>query len=205
MQLDLFSKTSKRVTKLTDKAKAALEDKLDSSFSKKRKNDISDASAAPDNTKKAKPTQPSGSANVTPPSPPMAARRAVVRTEEEEEAMYDNAIVISDDIEEPRALSPEVESAEDELSTRTIQYGKHFVNKSIERLMKEWLSPVYAFFNPMPCIVDVDGRRAHEFKCSARGCTTTIRRFLDKKDARSTGNMRKHVKSCWGQDVLNGF
>lgn len=127
----------------------------------------------------------------------------MVRTEEEEEAMYDNPIIIGDDIEEPRALSPEVESAEDELSTRTIQYGKHFVKKSIERLMKEWLSPVYVFFNPMPCIVDVDGRRAHEFKCSTQGCTTTIRRFLDKKDARSTGNMRKHVKSCWGQDVLN--
>ncbi|KAG1775913.1 hypothetical protein EV702DRAFT_1046562 [Suillus placidus] len=127
MQLDLFSKTSKRVTKLTDKAKAALEDKVDSLVSKKRKNDISDASAAPDNTKKAKPTQPSGSTNnVTPPSLPMTACRAVVCTEEEEAAMYDDAIVIGDDIEEPRALSPEVESAEDELSTRTIQYGKHF-------------------------------------------------------------------------------
>ncbi|KAG2120467.1 uncharacterized protein F5147DRAFT_741496 [Suillus discolor] len=43
---------------------------------------------------------------------------------------------------------------------------------------------------------------AHQFKCCARGCKTTIRRFLDKKDARSTGNMRKHVKSCWGDEVL---
>jgi hypothetical protein len=42
----------------------------------------------------------------------------------------------------------------------------------------------------------------HEFKCLARGCKQTVRRFLDKKDARSTGNMRKHVRSCWGAAVL---
>lgn len=69
--------------------------------------------------------------------------------------------------------------------------------------MKEWVSPVYAFFDPTPRITEVGGRRAHEFKCRAKGCKATIRRFLDKKDARSTGNMRKHVKSCWGEDTLN--
>lgn len=68
--------------------------------------------------------------------------------------------------------------------------------------MKEWISPVYAFFEPTPRIVEINGRRAHEFKCGARGCKTTIRQFLDKKDARSTGNMRKHVKSCWGNAAL---
>ncbi|KAG1740006.1 hypothetical protein EDB19DRAFT_1580796, partial [Suillus lakei] len=26
--------------------------------------------------------------------------------------------------------------------------------------------------------------------------------YLDKKDAKSTGNMRKHVKSCWGEAAL---
>ncbi|KAG1723200.1 hypothetical protein EDD22DRAFT_982946 [Suillus occidentalis] len=59
--------------------------------------------------------------------------------------------------------------------------------------MKEWVSPVYAFFDPTPCITE----------CCAKGCKATIRRFLDKKDVRSTGNMRKHVKSCWGEDALN--
>ncbi|KAG0692625.1 hypothetical protein DFH29DRAFT_817323 [Suillus ampliporus] len=76
------------------------------------------------------------------------------------------------------------------------------VNKNIERLMKEWTSPVYAFFDPTLRIIENDGWWAHEFKCSAQGCKTTIRRYLDKKDARSTGNMRKHVKSCWGDVVL---
>ncbi|KAG0704063.1 hypothetical protein DFH29DRAFT_802380, partial [Suillus ampliporus] len=70
------------------------------------------------------------------------------------------------------------------------------------RLMKDWVSPVYAFFNPKPRIVVISGRHAHEFKCCAKGCKATTRRFLDKKDARSTGNMRKHVKVCWGEDVL---
>lgn len=68
--------------------------------------------------------------------------------------------------------------------------------------MKEWISPIYAFFDPTPAIESIDGRRAHSFKCMGKGCKVTIRRFLDKKDARSTGNMRKHVKSCWGDDVL---
>ncbi|KAG2091017.1 uncharacterized protein F5147DRAFT_748161 [Suillus discolor] len=69
--------------------------------------------------------------------------------------------------------------------------------------MKEWVSPVYAFFDPTPHITEVGGRCAHEFKCRAKGCKATIRRFLDKKDARSTGNMHKHVKSCWVEDTLN--
>jgi hypothetical protein len=69
--------------------------------------------------------------------------------------------------------------------------------------MKEWVSPVYAFFEPTPHVIERDGRRAHEFKCAARGCKATVRRYLDKKDARSTGNMRKHVKSCWGDGVMS--
>jgi hypothetical protein len=48
----------------------------------------------------------------------------------------------------------------------------------------------------------INNRRAHAFRCMAKGCKANIRRFLDKKDARSTGNMRKHVKVCWGDEVL---
>jgi hypothetical protein len=68
--------------------------------------------------------------------------------------------------------------------------------------MKEWTSPVYAFFHPEPKIEIVDKRRSHLFKCQGKGCKTTIRRFLDTKDARSTGNMRKHVRTCWGLAAL---
>jgi hypothetical protein len=68
--------------------------------------------------------------------------------------------------------------------------------------MKQWNSPIYAFFDPTPKVVVIKGRRAHEFKCQAKSCKATVRRFLDKADAHSTGNMRKHVRSCWGADVL---
>jgi hypothetical protein len=29
-----------------------------------------------------------------------------------------------------------------------------------------------------------------------------VRRFLDKGDAKSTSNMRKHTKKCWGPDII---
>ncbi|KAG1719957.1 hypothetical protein EDB19DRAFT_1647534, partial [Suillus lakei] len=74
--------------------------------------------------------------------------------------------------------------------------------ESIEQMMKDWNSPVYAFFNPTPNIVEINGCRAHEFKCQAKGCKANVRCFLDKGDAHSTGNMCKHVCSCWGADVL---
>ncbi|KAF8121861.1 hypothetical protein EV363DRAFT_1146113, partial [Boletus edulis] len=69
-------------------------------------------------------------------------------------------------------------------------------------LQKEWTSPVYAFFDPIPAIREINGRRVHEFTCSARGCKVKVRRYLDTLDARSTSNMRKHVKGCWGTDAL---
>ena len=69
--------------------------------------------------------------------------------------------------------------------------------------MKEWVSPVYAFFEPTPHVIERDGHRAHEFKCAARGCKATVRRYLDKKDARSTGNTRKHVK-VYEEDEVAG-
>ncbi|KAG1735876.1 uncharacterized protein EDB91DRAFT_1238132 [Suillus paluster] len=68
--------------------------------------------------------------------------------------------------------------------------------------MKEWSSPIYAFFQPIPTIEYHDQRRCHVFKCAAHGCNHRVRRYLDKKDVKSTGNMRKHVKSCWGQPAL---
>ncbi|KAG2337343.1 hypothetical protein BDR05DRAFT_978537 [Suillus weaverae] len=46
--------------------------------------------------------------------------------------------------------------------------------------MKEWVSPVYAFFEPKPHIIEHDGH-----------C-----------DAWSMGNMQKHVRSCWGDEIL---
>ncbi|KAG1748365.1 uncharacterized protein EDB91DRAFT_1235709 [Suillus paluster] len=68
--------------------------------------------------------------------------------------------------------------------------------------MKDWTSPVYAFFDLIPKIIKEKGWCAHAFKCQGKGCKTTVRHYLDKGDKRSTGNMRKHVCLCWGDEVL---
>ena len=69
-----------------------------------------------------------------------------------------------------------------------------------ERVSKDWRSPVYAFYHPVPKITYIDERRCHEFKCAAGGCKYIIRRYLDTKDKSSTGNMVKHAKKCWGDE-----
>ncbi|KIM63544.1 hypothetical protein SCLCIDRAFT_117037, partial [Scleroderma citrinum Foug A] len=69
-----------------------------------------------------------------------------------------------------------------------------------ERLKCDWNSPIYAFFPPMPTIEYVGGHRLHVFKCTSKGCKKTVCQFLDKGDAHSTGNLHRHVKTCWGED-----
>jgi len=68
----------------------------------------------------------------------------------------------------------------------------------LDRMMERWTSPVYAFYCPIPDITYVGGRRAHVFKCAAKSCKYTCRRYLDGPDRSSTGNLIKHVKTCWG-------
>src|SRR5260370_19143678 len=65
-----------------------------------------------------------------------------------------------------------------------------------------WTMVVYAFFKPTPNIKYNDGRKMHEFTCLQKHCHQKIVRYLDTKDAQSTGNMRRHVKKCWGEGVL---
>ena len=69
-------------------------------------------------------------------------------------------------------------------------------------MMKKWNSPVYAFFKPVPTVVEVGGHRAHVFKCCGCGCKVTVQWFINTRDAGSTSNMWKHVKICWGEDAL---
>ena len=76
---------------------------------------------------------------------------------------------------------------------------------STGQLTKDWTAPVYAFFKPMPTVGTHNGRPYHTFVCAALECkhkSRGVRRFLDKTDAKSTGNMRKHAKGCWGVDVV---
>lgn len=61
---------------------------------------------------------------------------------------------------------------------------------------------MYAFYHPDPIIEYIDGRRTHLFRCMAKGCKKTCRRFLDKGDRSSTNNLRRHVRKRWGPEVL---
>ena len=69
-------------------------------------------------------------------------------------------------------------------------------------MKKQWRSPIYSFFKPDPTIEYIGGRHTHVFHCAANGCQKGVRCFLDKGNRRSTGNMCKHMKACWGEDVL---
>jgi hypothetical protein len=76
-------------------------------------------------------------------------------------------------------------------------------------MAKDWMSPIYGFFQPRPTIEVVEGRRCHEFKCAAPLCKgkgqrpRIVRRYLDKADRNSTSNMHKHAKNCWGDENVS--
>jgi len=58
--------------------------------------------------------------------------------------------------------------------------------------------------------VTVNGRCVHEFRCTASNCKgrgknpRTVRHYLDTSDRNSTGNLRKHARLCWGDEILCG-
>jgi len=72
--------------------------------------------------------------------------------------------------------------------------------------MKEWNSPIYVFFKRTPRIEYISERRTHVFVCAAGRCKgkngRDVRRFLDKGDRKSTSNLRKHAKICWGSEAV---
>ena len=99
------------------------------------------------------------------------------------------------------------ESAEAELSTCPIPVKDIKLTINIERLSKDWNSPVYAFFKPTPLIEYIKDRRVHVFECNAKHCKgkgngRMVRRYLDTSDAKSTSNLRKHAKVCWGEEEV---
>ncbi|KDR70618.1 hypothetical protein GALMADRAFT_48478, partial [Galerina marginata CBS 339.88] len=73
-------------------------------------------------------------------------------------------------------------------------------------LLKEWTSPIYVFFPKIPRIEYKESRRYHVFECGASHCKgkngRDVRRYLNTSDARSTSNMRKHARICWGDEAV---
>lgn len=70
-------------------------------------------------------------------------------------------------------------------------------------MSKRWTSPAYTFYESTPTIGYENKRRYHAFKCLNRGCKHTIRRYLDGKDATSTGNMYRHAVTCFGAEAVD--
>ncbi|KAF8059562.1 hypothetical protein FPV67DRAFT_1392093, partial [Lyophyllum atratum] len=76
-----------------------------------------------------------------------------------------------------------------------------------EKLSKAWNRPIYGFFEAMPEVQRHGGHKCHVFRCAAKYCkgkTRDVRRFLHTSDKNSTGNLRKHARKCWGDEVLAG-
>jgi hypothetical protein len=107
----------------------------------------------------------------------------------------------------------EEESAEAELSKFTIDLAcpRQKLTKFLPaRLIEDWTSPIYAFFGPIPDITyNTEGRRAHEFRCSAGVCKgkgtnkRIVRRYLDTLDRTSSSNLKRHAILCWGGDMVS--
>jgi hypothetical protein len=61
----------------------------------------------------------------------------------------------------------------------------------------------------MPVVDYVDNRRVHVFECGVLSCkgkgksARHVRRYLDTGDAKSTSNLWRHAKGCWGQETVD--
>ncbi|EJF62536.1 hypothetical protein DICSQDRAFT_13360, partial [Dichomitus squalens LYAD-421 SS1] len=73
----------------------------------------------------------------------------------------------------------------------------------IERAQQRWRSPVYGFFRPDVEVSYKNGQRSHVFRCAAKGCKAEVRRYLDTHDRASSGNLFKHARACWGDEVVD--
>ena len=53
-------------------------------------------------------------------------------------------------------------------------------------------------------IVDYkEGCKSYVFMCAAKGCGVQVRRYLDTKDAKSSGNLFKHAQGCWKNEAVD--
>ncbi|KAI9067826.1 hypothetical protein FKP32DRAFT_1608155 [Trametes sanguinea] len=68
-----------------------------------------------------------------------------------------------------------------------------------ENFKKSIKSPAYAFFQVS--LPHVHSKRPY-FVFTCRSCNHTINRYMDTKDAKSTGNLLKHARECYGHSVV---
>ena len=201
--MEATTDTNKRIPKLTERAKAAVEDRHD--VLKKRKNDSGD-----NNVSKKGRTDPkisrdknsNGEASTSSQQKP--SRRVTVEEVPDEDDGFISQR--NSDNDESRTTTQEVPTSQPCTEDEPGVLDHHAYSVSLHSKLAvrngERNSPIYAFFEN-PKVIQQGGRSAHEFKCSRRGCATRVRRYLDTKDAGSTGNLRKHARSCWGTAAVN--
>ena len=169
-------------------------------------------------TKKASATKNShiSQSKKTPKQPESTSRRASVQDSDEDDEPSHVGDVLSSDVDYI------MEPIDDGGSPIEVSDGKNDVDymskpsylilkrnlltaRWIERISKDWTAPVYAFFDPIPAVECISGRRRHTFCCNAKTCvqkTREVKRYLDTNDAKSMSNLRKHAKRCWGDEIV---
>ncbi|KAF8811404.1 hypothetical protein BYT27DRAFT_7089536 [Phlegmacium glaucopus] len=104
-------------------------------------------------------------------------------------------------------LMEEGASVDDE---KDVEAESESEDAELERLLTEWVSPIYAFFGRTPEVTyGPEGRRAHEFRCASSQCKgkgsngRVVRRYLDTSDRKSTSNLKRHAITCWGKETVD--
>ena len=65
----------------------------------------------------------------------------------------------------------------------------------------------HVFFKATPSIDYINEHPVHVFECCAKHCKgkvngRMVHHYLDTSDAKSTGNLRKHARVCWGAEAM---
>ncbi|KAH0833151.1 hypothetical protein J3R83DRAFT_12169, partial [Lanmaoa asiatica] len=196
-------KPPKQVIKLSEKAKLGLKEQTGQNPKKCKGNDLTPTLADP--LKKARIPPPGGQA-LAPSKHFRLLSDKLEKVSDPSNTKADNRHASSEhDPVEVEAIEIVEETPNEQLHPHN-NYGMRkwaMLMLVIECQMKDRTSPIYAFFEPKPVIEEHNERCSHLFKCASRSCKTTIWHYLDTKDARSTGNMCKHARKCWGDEVIS--
>ncbi|KAJ7587040.1 hypothetical protein C8J56DRAFT_786832, partial [Mycena floridula] len=69
-----------------------------------------------------------------------------------------------------------------------------------------WTAPIYQFFKPPVLKFDDTGRPYHWFACDLKTCRGQgahgVKRYADTSDSSGTKNLKRHAKTCFGEDAL---
>ncbi|CAA7270538.1 unnamed protein product [Cyclocybe aegerita] len=119
----------------------------------------------------------------------------------------DDTIIIEDDFEGLPTLEEVNKDSDDEDEDEDkAEEAEESEEAELERLKKDWSSPVYVFFKTTPSIEYINECRIHVFECAAKHCCGRngrhVRRYLDTGDAKSMSNLCKHAKICWGDEAV---